>query len=241
MLSEMKLSFLPTSHVGSSHALCRAYINSSSSETYCWGFVRADRSHAMERDGMQSKRKFLGFTNVSSRFRMGRFSQRKAYSSARLLPVAAFNAAEYRRLQAGNEEEEEDDDLCPVECVKEFKTNAELSIILEAAKQRNALVVVDFFRTACGSCKYIEHGFIKLCKGAGDDEAPIIFLKHNVMDEYEEQSELAEKLKIKVVPLFHFYKDGQLLEAFPTREKTKILEAICKHASVSLKIRERSS
>lgn len=36
----------------------------------------------------------------------------------------------------------------------------------------------------------------------------------------------------QVVPLFHFYKDGQLVESFATRERTKILEAICKHTGL---------
>jgi hypothetical protein len=75
---------------------------------------------------------------------------------------------------------DEDDDLCPAECVKEFKTDEEFSGILEKAKEMGSLVVVDFYRTSCGSCKYIEQGFVKLCKGSGDQEAAVIFLKHNV-------------------------------------------------------------
>lgn len=46
-----------------------------------------------------------------------------------------------------------------------------------------SLVVVDFYRTACGSCKYILPGFVKLCKRSGSHAAPVVFLKHNVMDE----------------------------------------------------------
>lgn len=75
---------------------------------------------------------------------------------------------------------EEDDELCPVDCVKEFQTDEEFQKILEKAKFTNTLVVVDFYRTSCGSCKYIEQGFAKLCKGSGEEEAPVIFLKHNV-------------------------------------------------------------
>ena len=44
------------------------------------------------------------------------------------------------------------------------------------------LVVVDFYRTACGSCKYISAGFMKLCKGSHDEHEPVEFLKHNVFD-----------------------------------------------------------
>lgn len=128
---------------------------------------------------------------------------------------------------------DEDDDLCPVDCVREFKTDEEFLKILEKAKETNSLVVVDFYRTSCGSCKYIEQGFSKLCKGSGDEEAAVIFLKHNVLDEYDEQSEVAERLRIRAVPLFHFYKNGVLLEAFPTRDKEKILEAITKYTSTA--------
>ncbi|CAN6478640.1 unnamed protein product [Victoria cruziana] len=130
-------------------------------------------------------------------------------------------------------EVDEDDSLCPVECVREFKTEAEFARILEKAKATNSLVVVDFYRTSCGSCKYIEQGFSKLCKGSGDREDSVVFLKHNVLDEYDEQSEVAEQLKIRAVPLFHFYKGGTLVEAFPTRDKERILAAIYKYTSTS--------
>ncbi len=100
-------------------------------------------------------------------------------------PSALLNAAEYRKRKAEQKEEEDendedDDELCPVECVREFKTNSELQNILQHAKHTNTLVVVDFYRTACGSCRYIEKGFIKLCKGAGSGAVSVIFLKHNV-------------------------------------------------------------
>ncbi|XXG60977.1 hypothetical protein AAC387_Pa04g2745 [Persea americana] len=132
--------------------------------------------------------------------------------------------------QGESSDEDEDDELCPVECVREFKTDKEFLKILERAKETDSLVVVDFYRTSCGSCKYIEQGFTKLCRGSADQEAPVIFLKHNVIDEYDEQSEVAERLRIKAVPLFHFYKNGVLLEAFATTDKEKILAAILKNA-----------
>lgn len=75
---------------------------------------------------------------------------------------------------------DEDDELCPVECVREFKSDDEFLKILEKAKETKSLVVVDFYRTACGSCKYIEQGFTKLCKGSGAEDGGVIFLKHNV-------------------------------------------------------------
>ncbi|WCJ35419.1 Thioredoxin superfamily protein [Euphorbia peplus] len=143
---------------------------------------------------------------------------------------------EYGRIKVGDsgnsgELSDEDEDLCPVECVREFKTDEEFSEIIDRAKENDALVVVDFYRRSCGSCKYIEQGFAKLCRSAGDEDASVIFLKHNVLDEYDEQSEVAERLRIKTVPLFHFYKGGVLLEAFATRDKERIDAAILKYAS----------
>ncbi|CAF2055505.1 unnamed protein product [Brassica oleracea var. botrytis] len=58
-------------------------------------------------------------------------------------------------------------------------------------------------------------GFSKLCKQSGDQEAPVIFLKHNVIDEYDEQSEVAERLRIKSVSLFHFYKKWSSQQHLP--------------------------
>lgn len=98
-------------------------------------------------------------------------------------PLRAINNGTMKDTSSKKEEEdeEEDIDVCPVDCVTEFKTDEEFKSILEKAKERGALVVVDFYRTSCGSCKYIEQGFKKLCRGAGDEDADVVFLKHNVI------------------------------------------------------------
>ncbi|KAG6534144.1 hypothetical protein ZIOFF_008028 [Zingiber officinale] len=133
----------------------------------------------------------------------------------------------------GGEAEEEEEDVCPVDCVREFKTEDEFSRIMERAKAAGALVVVDFYRTSCGSCKYIEQGFAKLCKCAGDRQAEpeVVFLKHNVS--VRVMFVVAERLRIRAVPLFHFYKNGVLLEAFPTRDKERILLHLAVESSPS--------
>ncbi|KAK9023287.1 hypothetical protein V6N11_003510 [Hibiscus sabdariffa] len=107
-----------------------------------------------------------------------------------------------------------DDDLCPVDCVREFKTDEEFLKILEKDIETNSLVVVDFYCSSCGSCKYIEQGVSNYAK---------------VLDEYDEQSEVAERLRIRAVPLFHFYKNGVLLEASASKDKERSIEAIKKY------------
>ena len=78
---------------------------------------------------------------------------------------------------------DEDLDACPTECVREIRTPGELAFVLDYAERHGpSLVVVDFYKTACGSCKYIEKGFAKLCRAEGELGDPVIFLKHNVRE-----------------------------------------------------------
>lgn len=132
----------------------------------------------------RSSSSFLGFTGGFS------FPRQEGRSAIRA-PSALLNAHEYRKQklekvylkEMGSDiESDNDEDLCPIDCVREISKLSELEHVIEDSKSSGALVVVDFFRTSCGSCRYIERGFQKLCKGAGDGEASVVFLKHNVRD-----------------------------------------------------------
>jgi len=122
----------------------------------------------------------------------------------------------------------DEDEPCPLECVRQIYTVNDFKKLAEEAHPKS-LVVVDFYRTACGSCKYILPGFVKLCKRSGSHAAPVVFLKHNVMDEYEERTELADHADIRAVPSFQFWMNGKKVEQFATRDKTKISLAIDKY------------
>jgi threonine dehydrogenase-like Zn-dependent dehydrogenase len=94
------------------------------------------------------------------------------------VPSALLNSHEYKKkkleklflkeMGSDGESDTTDEDLCPIECVREITTLRELEHIIQESKSAGDLVVVDFFRTSCGSCRYIEKGFQKLCKGAGN-------------------------------------------------------------------------
>ena len=58
----------------------------------------------------------------------------------------------------------------------------------------------------------------------------VVFLKHNIFDEFDEKTDLARRLDIRAVPQFDFYKGGELVERFATRDKARIAEAINRHA-----------
>eukprot|EP01026_Neomeris_dumetosa_P050818 TRINITY_DN4460_c0_g1_i3.p2 TRINITY_DN4460_c0_g1~~TRINITY_DN4460_c0_g1_i3.p2 ORF type:complete len:202 (-),score=23.87 TRINITY_DN4460_c0_g1_i3:162-767(-) len=122
------------------------------------------------------------------------------------------------------------DEVCPVECVQEIFTPAEFKENVKQAT-KGTLVVCDFFKRSCGACKYIQPGFVKLCKSVEASDTPsVIFIKHNVFDDDEDElTDLARNLKIKMVPLFQLYKNGELVDSFPTRDKKKILDKVNQH------------
>jgi thioredoxin-like negative regulator of GroEL len=58
-----------------------------------------------------------------------------------------------------------------------------------------------------------------------------VMMMTQVIDDYDEKSEVADRLRIKVVPMFQFYKDGVLVDSFATRDKERIVAAIQKYTS----------
>ena len=63
-----------------------------------------------------------------------------------------------------------------------YSAAKEFDEIVSSASPK-ALIIVDFYKTACGSCRYIQPGFVKLCRSSQEEHAPVVFLKHNVIDE----------------------------------------------------------
>jgi len=124
--------------------------------------------------------------------------------------------------------EPKEDTLCTPDCVRKISTASEFEEVLSSTP-KETLVVVDFYKTACGSCRYIQPGFVKLCHNLEEEHAPVVFLKHNVIDEADQETDLSEKLKIRNVPLFQFYREHELLEQFATRDKARIGNAINRH------------
>ena len=156
------------------------------------------------------------------------------------------------------------EELCPVDCVEELSTIKDFRerVLLADA---TALVVLDLYKPSCGACRYIANGFAKLCKREGASELEgrvggegreaaaeaaeeaaeefirknVRFYKHNVVEDYdEEKTDLARFLKVRNVPLFQFYKDGEKVEQFATRDKERIASAILKYKT-KLSVRGR--
>lgn len=112
-------------------------------------------------------------------------------------------------------------------------TYREFEKVLHDAEEANELVVVDFYNSSCGACKYLLPQLIKLCKkGCGDEchvnEAiGVVFVKHNVRDEYDELTDLARFYSIRAVPMFSFFMNGSRVDQFPTRDRQRLRQALC--------------
>lgn len=166
-----------------------------------------------------------------------------SYRRERGLPVPdddSAGAVALQQLRTPPESSEDDDLECPVECVQELKDVAALDAVLNSAHP-NTLIVIDFYKTACGACRFIEPGFVKLCRASQSQSQgkeadataypAIVFLKHNVYDDEEGAvTPLCKQLNIRSVPRFVFFKAGRQVEAFATREQAKVAAAIIQHA-----------
>eukprot|EP00898_Chlorokybus_atmophyticus_P000017 jgi/Chlat1/1015/Chrsp109S01444 len=155
----------------------------------------------------------------------------------RRVAVAAIKIDRRQHLEQAYKRQQEDEALlaeadvtCPVECVREVRTCKEFDHVLEEAQAHNQLVVVDFYNSSCGACKYIAPQFVKLCKQTGgggeSDIDPVSFVKHNVRDEYDDLTDIAQLYGIKVVPMFAFFKDGARVDQFPTRDRKRLAGTI---------------
>ncbi|KAI5064447.1 hypothetical protein GOP47_0021117 [Adiantum capillus-veneris] len=93
--------------------------------------------------------------------------------------------------------------------------------------------MIDFYSSSCGACKYLLPQVINLCKKGCEDSCPvddswgIIFLKHNVRDDYDELTDLARFYAIRVVPSFTFFQNGSPIKHLLTRDKQRLQEAVC--------------
>jgi thioredoxin 1 len=72
-------------------------------------------------------------------------------------------------------------------------------------------------------------GFVKLCKAG--PSSPVVFVKHNVYDDdAEEVTDVGRKYNVHSVPMFKFFRGGDEVESFATRDKARVADAINRHA-----------
>jgi len=85
--------------------------------------------------------------------------------------------------------------------LKKIHSNEEYKEIINNTKDK--LIVIDFFATWCGPCKYIAPIFADLSEKLTN----IAFLKVDV----DEVNEISQEEEISAMPTFLFYKNGEIV------------------------------
>jgi len=84
-----------------------------------------------------------------------------------------------------------------------------LDLLMDAAGGR--LVIVALHSCSCGVCKDLLRAFEQICSESRSQRAGIIFLSHDVINEFDYPSDVARYYAIKSVPRFLFFVDGALV------------------------------
>ncbi|KAF9570886.1 hypothetical protein BGW38_008699, partial [Lunasporangiospora selenospora] len=83
--------------------------------------------------------------------------------------------------------------------VDEIGSTKEFNTLIDSGKK----VVVSFYANKCGACKAIAPRFEKLAATKG--YAKIVFIKVNI----DKLAEVGERARIRAMPTFQAYKDGE--------------------------------
>lgn len=95
--------------------------------------------------------------------------------------------------------------------VVEVQDLEHLESLLE--KAGSSLVVVCFYTRSCGACKALLQEFEHLCQEARAQQVRAVFARHNLLDEFDNWSDVSAWHKIRVVPTVVFYDGGALVSA----------------------------
>ncbi|KAF5837728.1 hypothetical protein DUNSADRAFT_3983 [Dunaliella salina] len=101
-----------------------------------------------------------------------------------------------------------------------------LETLSSAAGSR--LCVLFLHSKACGTCKSVAKEFEDMCKqqaAEGAQHSPIVFLKHDVYDEYDFPSTLARFHHVKAVPTFLFLAEGAVVKRMSMRDVRTLASA----------------
>lgn len=86
-----------------------------------------------------------------------------------------------------------------------------LEAILEAVGGQ--LVILYLHSRSCGICKEIRRGYTELCNDSHAQRAGIVFLEHDIYDEFDYISDLARFYRLKAAPRFVFFVDGAVKQS----------------------------
>lgn len=100
--------------------------------------------------------------------------------------------------------------------VLEVRDLRQLDLLLERAG--NSVVVVFFYSKSCGACKQILSKFSRLCIQSQQEGADVVFLKHNVHNDFDYLTDIIRMYNIRTVPSFGFYAGSALVRCVRMRD-----------------------
>ena len=115
-----------------------------------------------------------------------------------------------RQLQREKEELEEQHrtfgEVCYVDCVEDVLDLCQLEkkisqLMISNGSGDPTYVLLEFYSNSCGICKNISSWYKStLCRERSSPN--VLFLRHNVLNAYDERSDISRYFKIKYVPSF---------------------------------------
>lgn len=106
--------------------------------------------------------------------------------------------------------------------VIEVRSQNQLDIVTE--KFKSALLIVFLYSRSCGSCKKVLENYRRLCDAFRAENARIVFVKHDVHDDFDHLTDIARMYDVHSVPSFLFLSDGALIKKIQFRDSRNAAE-----------------
>lgn len=104
--------------------------------------------------------------------------------------------------------------------VLEVQSLVHLETILQEATGQ--LVVLTVYSRSCGICKQVLQELEEVCRESRQQRARIVFLRHDMNDEFDNASEVARMYSLKSAPRFLFFIDGALVRTASIADSRRV-------------------
>ncbi|KAL3136336.1 hypothetical protein ABBQ38_005599 [Trebouxia sp. C0009 RCD-2024] len=147
-------------------------------------------------------------------------------TGSRPLSVTALHIDRRQHLELAWQRQQGEDELLKVpitlagSTVIEVRSLAHLDQIVEGAG--SAIVLLYLYSKSCGSCKEVLRHCSQLCHENSQQKGGVLFLKHNIWNDFDDLTDVARMYKAKAVPSFIFLTGGAMVSSFQT-----LLDVVC--------------
>ncbi|PSC71718.1 thioredoxin-like chloroplastic [Micractinium conductrix] len=114
---------------------------------------------------------------------------------------------------------------------------AHLERILEEATGQ--LVVLTVYSRSCGICKEVVRELEGICHESRQQRARIVFLTHDMNDEFDWPSDLARMYKLRSAPRFLFFIDGAMVRSAGIADSRRIAHGSRRQVEAALHAEHR--